>query len=102
MMNVDGRMEVVDAASKGGEDDQCQGFMCEEGGKFLDAEDAEWMTYLDISWNSLTGEGYYLNARKTGGACVEFVDVGSECFPNYGETTSGPYFPCKPDEAMCA
>jgi len=143
MMNVDGRMEVVDAASKGGEDDQCQGFNCEDGGKFLDAEDAEWMTYLDISWNSLTGdcyscipenvqmgqptsfhvsrdaetmepvegdkiydcdcpEGYYLNARKTGGACVEFVDVGAECFPNYGETTSGPYFPCKPDEAMCA
>jgi hypothetical protein len=143
MMRVDGDMVVVDQASRGAEDDQCVGFMCEEGGEFSDAEDAEWMKYLDISWNSLTGDcyscfpenqeagqpstfhvsrdaetmepvegdkiydcdcpdGYYLNARKTGGACVEFVPVGEECFPNYGEDRDGPYFPCKPDEAMCA
>jgi len=47
-------------------------------------------------------DGYYLNARKKGGACVEFVKEGGECFPNYGEKSSGAYFPCKPDEAMCA
>merc|ERR1719199_1999986 len=143
MMRVDGQMKVIDAASCGAEDDQCLGFMCEDGGKFNDAEDNEWSMYLDISWNKETGdcyscipenaeagqpsslsvsrdpetteplegdsvydcdcpEGYFLNARKVGGACVEFVPVGGECFPNYGEHTSGPYFPCKPDEAMCA
>jgi hypothetical protein len=143
MMRVDGTMVVVDAASRGAEDDQCTGFACEEGGEWSDAEDAEWMKFLDISWNSKTGdcyscfpenveagqpttfhvsrdsetmepvegdkvydcdcpEGYYLNARKTGGACVEFVPTGGECFPNYGEDRDGPYFPCKPDSDMCA
>jgi hypothetical protein len=143
MMKVDGVMKVVDSASRGAEDDECKGFMCELGGEFNDAEDNEWAMYLDISWNKETGEcyscipenaemgqpgslhvsrdaetmepvegdtvydcdcpeGYFLNARRTNGACVEFVDVGGECFPNYGDKTSGPYFPCKPDEAMCA
>jgi len=143
MQRVDGEFVVVDAAAKGGEDDLCVGFMCEDGGSFNDAEDNEWQEYLDISWNSVTGEcyscnpenaemgepsalsvsrdaetlepvegdgvydcdcpdGYYLNARKKNGACIEFVKVGGECFPNFGEKSSGAYFPCKPDEAMCA
>jgi hypothetical protein len=68
------------------------------------SRDAETMEPLegDNVFDCDCPEGYFLNARKVGGACVEFVPVGGECFPNYGEHTSGPYFPCKPDESMCA
>ena len=62
---VAGRNVVVDAAARGEEADLCQGFNCEMGGNPNASADNDWQGFLDISWNSFTGECHSCLPEKT-------------------------------------
>jgi len=59
------RVVIDQSAREGGEAKLCKGYNCENGGEPNASSDNQWQEYLDISWNSFTGECHSCLPEKT-------------------------------------